>query len=128
MVWECKGGAQGGVPFCTPAASGEWSYKLDDGKARVLEWKIGHMVSSLWGKWFFFFEGKGLMKSVLWMIGYGWRSLLSVNCIKGVKLDWSRLRNEWKKGKEIQRPTFRSLLLSEWERAETKVRCGLGGF
>lgn len=33
---------------------------------------------------------------------------------------------EGKEGDKI--PTFRSLLLSEWERVEIRVRCGLGGF
>lgn len=129
MVWKCKGGAQGGVPFHTPAASREWSYKLEDGKAKVLEWKIGLMVSSLWGKWLFSF----LKEKDWWRVSSEWSGTagghcLSMNCFEGVKLGWSRLRNEWKKGKEIQRPTFRSLLLSEWERAETRVRCDLGSF
>lgn len=76
MVWECKGGAQRGVPFCTPAASGEWSYKLDDGKARVLEWKIGHMVSSLWGKWFFSF----LKEKGWWRVSSEWLGMAGGHC------------------------------------------------
>ena len=59
------------------AAWREWSHKLDDGKARVLEGKIGNMVSQQQGKWLLFF----LEKKGWWRVSSAWSANAEGHCL-----------------------------------------------